>query len=388
VGTGTWSKVSGPGNVTFAPNANTANALVAVTAYGNYTFRWSVVNGTCSNSSTVTVNFMLQPPADAGKGGTECDKDFILNALSSASTGTWARISGPGNAVFSPDNHQPNAKVTIDQFGTYKFSWTTTNVSCTSIDIVEVTFHDLPSINAGTDTVICKGTSIQLDAQGVGSFAWSPANLVSNPAIKNPTVVPESSTTFTVVLTDQYGCKNSDDVIVDVREKPVANAGPDQILEYVFETTMMAELASTFDTGKWSVIAGTGKFTDINLPKTSVGSLSVDVNKFLWTVTNNACPSASDTVVIQVHDFVIPSLITPNMDGNNDYFVLRGSATLGKTELTVFDRRGAQVYKNSNYDNLWNGVDYNENPLPEDTYYYVLKSENGKSLSGYIVIRR
>jgi gliding motility-associated-like protein len=81
-------------------------------------------------------------------------------------------------------------------------------------------------------------------------------------------------------------------------------------------------------------------------------------------------------------------LVTPNMDGNNDYFVLRGSATLGKMELTIFDRRGAQVYKNSNYDNKWNGVDHNENPLPEDTYYYVLRSENGKSLSGYIVIRR
>ena len=200
VGTGTWSKVSGPGNVTFTPNANTANALVAVTAYGSYTFRWSVVNGTCSNSSTVTVNFILQPPADAGKGGSECDKDFILNALTPSGTGTWTKISGPGNAVFSPDNHQPNAKVTVDQFGTYKFSWSTTNVSCTSSDIIEVTFHDLPSINAGTDTEICKGSSIQLDAQGVGSFAWSPANLVNNPAIKNPTVTPETSTTFTVVL--------------------------------------------------------------------------------------------------------------------------------------------------------------------------------------------
>ena len=77
------------------------------------------------------------------------------------------------------------------------------------------------------------------------------------------------------------------------------------------------------------------------------------------------------------------------MDGKNDYFVLRGlTTTLGKTELIIFDRRGAQVYKNLNYDNSWNGVDYNKNPLPDDTYFYVLKTENGKSISGYIVIRR
>ena len=46
------------------------------------------------------------------------------------------------------------------------------------------------------------------------------------------------------------------------------------------------------------------------------------------------------------------------------------------------------VYKNMNYNNSWNGIDYNKNPLPDDTYFYVIKSSNGKSLSGYIVIRR
>jgi gliding motility-associated-like protein len=92
--------------------------------------------------------------------------------------------------------------------------------------------------------------------------------------------------------------------------------------------------------------------------------------------------------MITVNDFVIPTLITPNMDGKNDYFVIRGLATLGKTELMIFDRRGAEVYKNMNYDNSWNGVDYNKHPLPDDTYFFVLKSANGKSISGYIVIRR
>jgi len=250
-----------------------------------------------------------------------------------------------------------------------------------------VIFRDLPSINAGPDSELCKGSSIQLNALGTGTFAWTPAALVSNPAIRNPIATPVTSTTFTVALTDQFGCKNSDGVLVEVREKPVANAGPDQVLEYVFETMMEAVLAYPYETGVWSIISGTGNFSDNSLPSSLVNGLSVGVNKFLWTVTNKVCPSSSDSVNIDVHDFVIPTLITPNMDGNNDYFVLRGLSTLGKTELIIFDRRGAQVYKNSNYDNTWNGIDYNENPLPDDTYYYVIKSENGKSLSGYIVIR-
>jgi gliding motility-associated-like protein len=119
-----------------------------------------------------------------------------------------------------------------------------------------------------------------------------------------------------------------------------------------------------------------------------VEGLSIGENKFLWAVTNGVCPESRDTAMIIVHDLIIKTLITPNMDGRNDYFVLEGLSTLGKTELIIFDRRGVQVYKNENYDNLWNGVDYKGNPLPEDTYFCIIKTVSGKKINGYIVIRR
>jgi gliding motility-associated-like protein len=251
-----------------------------------------------------------------------------------------------------------------------------------------VVFHDVPLIKAGRDTAICKGGSIQLLAQGTGSFSWIPAALFNNPNISNPVSTPDTTTTFTVNLTDQLGCTNSDSIVVEVKEEPVANAGPDQMLGYQFETSLSAVLSLSDETGVWQVIAGTGEFIDNTFNKTSVKGLSLGENKFLWTVNNGVCPSSYDTVMITVNDFIIPTLITPNMDGINDYFVLKGLVTLGKTELRIFDRRGVEVYKNVNYDNSWNGVDYNKNPLPDDTYFFILKSANGKSISGYIVIRR
>ena len=388
VGTGTWAKVSGPGNVTFTPDANTATAIVTVTAYGTYTFSWTVVNGACSNSANVTVAFIQQPAANAGSGGDVCTDNFIFNALATTGTGTWTKVNGPGNAVFTPDAHQANAKVTVDKFGVYDFAWTVVNSTCTSIGGVRLVFHDLPSINAGKDSTICKGGSIQLQALGSGSVTWVPATLVSNPNIINPIATPDTTTTFTVNLTDQYGCKNSDNIVIGVRERLIADAGPDQVLGYVFTTTMDAKLAHSYERGVWSVISGTGEFFDSTYTGTTVSNLSAGTNEFLWTVTNGFCPLSFDTVLIEVNNFVIPTLITPNMDGRNDYFVLRGLATLGKTELVIFDRKGTQVYKNMNYDNSWNGVDYNKNPLPDDTYFYVLKTRNGKSYRGYVVIRR
>ncbi len=101
-----------------------------------------------------------------------------------------------------------------------------------------------------------------------------------------------------------------------------------------------------------------------------------------------SCPADTDKVSIVVGNIIVPTLITPNGDSKNEYFVILGIESLGKTELIIFDRRGAEVFKNSEYDNKWNGVDYNENPLPNDTYFYLLKFNEGRSQSGYIVIRR
>jgi len=200
---------------------------------------------------------------------------------------------------------------------------------------------------------------------------------------------PTAATTGTYYIkgTTVSGYFNIKPVTVTVDQLPVPNAGVDQTLDYQFSTTLDATIINN-ETGIWSLISGSGDFSDSTNPKTFVSGLSQGDNILLWTIKNGVCPVVFDTVKIVVHNLVVPTLITPNMDGRNDYFVLKGLETLGKTELVIFDRRGAQVYKNLNYNNSWNGVDYNKNPLPDDTYFFILKSENGKSISGYIVIRR
>jgi gliding motility-associated-like protein len=61
---------------------------------------------------------------------------------------------------------------------------------------------------------------------------------------------------------------------------------------------------------------------------------------------------------------------------------------MGKTSLTVFNRWGARVFEKREYENSWNGVDDKENPLPEDTYFYIIKPEKYKAVKGFVVIRR
>jgi len=388
LGTGTWTRESGPGNATFTPNANTPNAAVTVTAYGVYVFRWTEMNGTCSGTATISVTFIQQPSADAGKGGNECDLNFVLSAVQGQGVGTWSKVSGPGNVTFTPNANAHNATVTVTQFGAYDLAWTEVNSQCTSSDIIRVTFHDLPPVSAGSDAIICKGSNVQLNASGTGSFSWLPAGSLNNPFVPNPVASPSETTVYTVTLTDQWLCKNTDQVNVEVREQPVADAGPDQTLEFRFDTRFAANSLESNQTGEWTIFEGKGDISDKNDPVARVTNLGIENNSFVWTVSNGACPSSTDTVNIMVHNLIIPTLITPNLDNNNDYFVIKGIETLGKCSLMIFNRWGAQVYKNDDYDNSWDGTDDKKNVLQEDTYFYVLKSDEGMTFKGYVLIRR
>ena len=389
VGSGIWTKTSGPGTAAFNPSANDPHAMVVVSGFGQYTFTWTEVNGNCFDSSPVTVNFIKELAADAGPDGSVCDNNYDLAATpgQAGSSGFWTKLSGPGNAEFIPDSGHPDAKVTVDKFGIYIFSWTEINSTCQSVDNVTVTFRPLPVVSAGRDTIICENQPVRLHGTGTGTFSWMPDSLLDDAHIAEPLASPDSTTLFNLTLTDQFGCKNSDEMQVFVRKNPVADAGKDQVLNYLLSTTLSAVDPGEDEKGVWSLLSGTGTIGDTAKSGTSVTGLSIGENIFIWTVSNGVCKPSGDSVVISVLDLVIPTLITPNGDGRNDYFVLKGLETLGRAELIIFDRRGARVYRNPDYDNLWNGVDYNGNPLPDDTYFYTLKAENGKSMSGYIVIR-
>ncbi|MBO4488295.1 MAG: gliding motility-associated C-terminal domain-containing protein [Bacteroidales bacterium] len=61
----------------------------------------------------------------------------------------------------------------------------------------------------------------------------------------------------------------------------------------------------------------------------------------------------------------IPNVFTPNGDGINDLFVIRGSDHCAKRQLTVRDRNGRVVYQSNLYENNWDGGD-----CPDGTYFY------------------
>jgi gliding motility-associated-like protein len=84
-----------------------------------------------------------------------------------------------------------------------------------------------------------------------------------------------------------------------------------------------------------------------------------------------------------------PTYFTPNGDGVNDNFVIRGLEDYPENEIFIFNRWGNEVFHSSTYmrgGRIWNGSN-----LSDGTYFYILNVViNGVSErhNGYITIIR
>jgi len=81
---------------------------------------------------------------------------------------------------------------------------------------------------------------------------------------------------------------------------------------------------------------------------------------------------AYSTISVEICELEFYNVFTPNSDGDNDTFEIMGLQGYPGSQLSVYDRWGVQVYDNSNYIGAWRGINNQNAPLPEGTYYYTL----------------
>ncbi len=87
---------------------------------------------------------------------------------------------------------------------------------CASEPIILQTFISRAIANAGNDTLIMQGDALQLSGTGGGLFEWSPATWLSDPGIANPIATPQDDITYTLTVTNNEGCIDTDEIKIEV----------------------------------------------------------------------------------------------------------------------------------------------------------------------------
>jgi gliding motility-associated-like protein len=354
---------------------------INITTAGSYTVQVISASGCQSAASVatiITVNALpLMPTVTAESATTFCDGDTVTLTSSTGTDYLWS-------------NGETTQSINITASGTYTVRAINASgcLSAASLAIV-VSVTALPLISASNNGPVCAGSALNLTGgpAGMAIYYWTGpdefTSLLQNPLVSDSATL-DMAGLYTLTVANANGCINTAAQSIIVNETPIAVAGPDQDLKFNFETQMNAELSAS-ETGEWSLISGSGHISDIHSPTTRITELSTGVNKFLWKVLNGNCEDTAE-VKINVHDLFVPSVITPNGDGKNDYFKI--SEFTGNVDLIIINRWGNEEYTKVNYLNDWDGRNNKGAELPADTYFYILKFENGKIKKGSVLIKR
>lgn len=350
---------------------------------GSYDYSYSVGEGICSDTYSKSVYIGTDVDSSWNSPLVLCASSEIINLADSVSGTTGGVFSGLGissDTLFDPS---------LSGVGIIEITYTVGDTGCLESLMQTIDVLADPIANAGTDDEAC-GLSYSLSGSSSNGIAtWFTEDGTFSDASDSSAILTVNSYAdhWIYWTNDQSGtCSATDSILITFYEEPTSNAGVDQTLGFVFETNLEAEIPLN-GSGVWEVVSGNGVFLDETDPTTLVEELNQGANHFDWVVTNGNCPPARDQVIIMVGDLFVPQAITPNGDGKNDFFEIRGIETQENT-VKIFNRWGQLIYEAENYQNNWNGNDKNGKPLGEDTYFYVITVNNEKSYEGYVVLKK
>ncbi|SFP77843.1 gliding motility-associated C-terminal domain-containing protein [Hymenobacter arizonensis] len=236
------------------------------------------------------------------------------------------------------------------------------------------------SIAAGT---ICAGETVNFVSSlspflTAAAYSWNFGDAASGPlntaAGQAPAHRYDQSGTYTVTLRVTATDGQQFTTTQSVRVLPV----PQVVL---LGDTILCESSTRLLSASEQPMGSTYRWQDgsTNNSFTAAGSGLYQV-----TVTNPLGCSATATIKIRTKDCPdLPNIITPNADGLNEVFVLRGLQA-PQWRLQVYNRWGQGIYEADAYANDWKA-----GGQPAGVYYYLLtKTASGQKIKGWLEVKR
>jgi gliding motility-associated-like protein len=231
-----------------------------------------------------------------------------------------------------------------------------------------------PFLDLGENQEKCEGDVIEfMPSATFYSYLWHDGSV-------QPNFIARQQGIISLTVTDQYGCKTSDNVVLTIHQVPEVELGSD--------TSLCGIESLTLDAGddgisyNWSTGQTTREITIFE------GFKNISV-----TVTGEYGCVSRDEIIINACSTVdyfknMPTGFTPNGDGKNDVWIIPELQIFPQAVVEIYDRWGQLVFRSeSGYSNPWDGYS-NGKEMPMDSYYYVinLNSPGLEPVSGTVTL--
>ncbi len=272
-----------PSGGTWTGTGVTAGGVFTPTTQGTFNLTYNYTNAAgCTSSDQMVITVVAPGSVNAGNDVTICLNSPSHQLLTG---GAWTGSSWvTSGGLFTPG-----------AVGTYNLTFTASTGLCMASDNIQVLVLDLPTANAGADQSVCTGTQVQLNASGtspngaINAYTWT-SGAVSNSLIANPTASPVITTTYTVVVSDAFGCSDSDQVNVNVNAYPTVDAGSS--INACLNGGPVALSGFSPAGGTWS---GTGVTTAGTFTPSALGNVTLT-----YTYTNPSGCTSNDQMTVAV----------------------------------------------------------------------------------------
>jgi gliding motility-associated-like protein len=348
----------------------------------------------------------------AGNDTTICEGLNFIPLTSRAYTGTNLKWSTSGTGTFSNTSalkpvYIPSAGDIINGTVILSLEASATLACSKASDQMVLRFSPRPLVNAGRDVFACAGEMVvtsEAEIRNVVNIRWlsTGKGIITrgntNRAIYTPSK-DESGKIKLIILADGTGgCDKyqvSDTLVVDIQKPLAVNAGQDfEILkDDRAKLNVMAEGGSGNYSYKW--IPAT-QVTNPSNKNTESVPLTDDQTFIVFTTDLITGCQGSDTVKVKVITTLdkllkLPNAISPNGDGSNDGWWIDAIDLFPDNKVMIFNRWGDKVWEAEKYDNknvIWNGLNKNDKPLPDGTYYYIIEIKFQTPLTGWVHLKK
>jgi len=299
-----------------------------------------------------------------------CRGDSQPLTASGGSIYQWSPATGLSDPNIS--NPIANPTVTTDYILTVKDDIGCQNTAPLTIQVVQP-----GNLQLRPTASICAGDTLQLNAMGETLYTWiDDTQWLDRTDIPNPVATPAQDITYTVQGSDDHKCfVHTKSIVVTVHPLPTVNAGPDVMVEAGYDATLNAAGSSDIIRWQWTPEKYLSCY---NCP--SPVCLPLATTEYVLKVWNQYC-HVSDTIVVAVDcqesHVRIPNAFTPNGDGNNDVFMIKGISIV--KHMVIFGRWGEKVFERNDFiagdrASCWDGT-YKGQKCAPGTYVYFVEME-------------